>query len=708
LGAELVPKPNDNRLIKVHKVESSLHYIGFPISNNPFRINSEEILHVNVNGINGRYNFLPARRDGGSQKLNLTQTILKLQTIKWRDGAWNMDVFPLRPNGSGVIRPSDCLDMYSGNDEAQQFIVDLVEEARTTHFYAEKTASMLELYRRIADNDDANSTRPRLEHRSMLVVTPTTKQIKGQMMNIVSTISVLYKKGVEGRATAIVFAALAATHGNAFIIVEKCERRNKSTGITTTTYGDISPVKFVECVRDSLGFSTFNGISKNFNASGDATLRRRHAHDTSVTVASIQGLPVTVHRHSIEFDDESGTNEVKVKLLYVFNSGPNRSTGGTDLDVVSRTFNIIDPLARASRSGTLLRPGSPANNIPTLVVMGGELFGRGVRCKDSKHLYPLTDMYFSFDVSDRKQFTMTAEAGIQTSGRVLLTAMRELYLLMRDDESNRPNFHADKANVEYLDFLMSANTQLAYIYTLDYERPNGQVARNATEHMINVLNDPPPGVDFTELEELMCGHLGRTGGRSPRDVMARLTKLGLEEDEVKAYLREQLGIPDHVIPAQHLPGLAEQHTAPLDPYLMTEFNVATSAMHASFSPIMKVANNLAELLNHPVQFRMFLNNRVEVTGKRYIRALLRAILGGRLNDKSPDEQEDLPQNGGRTCYIPRPGLYPRVASLTTEERIAINFGTPVQPQGNDNNQAAAGWIALQDYMFSQNSLDLFA
>jgi hypothetical protein len=91
----------------------------------------------------------------------------------------------------------------------------------------------------------------------------------------------------------------------------------------------------------------------------------------------------------------------------------------------SKLANVNEAYSGLWRYFEKMRSAHPTFKLK-VVVLAGEIGGRGVRYKTAKtHNFYLTDLFFSFDVSRKKQLTMHGELAIQVSGR-LCTLLKDL------------------------------------------------------------------------------------------------------------------------------------------------------------------------------------------------------------------------------------------------------------------------------------------
>jgi hypothetical protein len=674
----LLPSKDMSHIIfKVFKIDTTATYICPGLDDCPFtNPNDPNRTFISINGSTSWPPnddlFLAARRDGAGT-LNQSDTIMVLQNKMIADGTWAANYSgysPMVPNSNGRISVQSYKKAYEHDANAPY--EEIHERAKVTKFHADRKHNMAMVLERL--QYVPFGVDPRSRHRSCLVVNENTKHFNGQLNSAYEMLSCRKDDGTYP-ADSVVFSCLVIEHGVVFLIKE---------------HGAIDPVGFIRAVSSASRHDKKAGtIDKNhigFSHSAClsqcalATVARDHSHDVRVAVDGAG----TLYRHTLE-------NDVSVLYMYY----PNAE------NVVTLNFGLLPAMYHCNRA----HPPEFFNahsgcSVVKLVTIGGAIFSRGVRAKDKEHRCYLTDMWPSFQCSDRFSFPMVACVLIQLGGR-LSTVLNIEQLAFAKETRLVPTMHIDKANWTLYSRWILANRQLMRVFMYDF---NVSGATTALEHMAYIIANPPAdaGTSFSALASMMSHHIGETRGRNPRLLYAPMTRLGVIEDEVRADVREEADLPSGRLVLQ---SLVDQHTAELVPGLHARFARNVVNLIPNLSRSARFIMTLETFKDEPqdptrerdlgplrAKIGISMDNTPLAYGTigHYLRCVICAIRARRFVFTGED-RANLAVNKGTVTIIPTTlAEISSDYSLSDSNQAALNFGTVLDKRGDHTNGGKKG------------------
>jgi hypothetical protein len=351
--------------------------------------------------------------------------------------------------------------------------------------------------------------------------------------------------------------------------------------------------------------------------------------------------------------------------------------------------------------GRLFFKEDSSASVVKLVTIGGEIFSRGIRAKDKGHEFYLTDIWPSFQCSDRFAFTMVASTLIQLVGRInTVTTSKKLKWAKTTDLI--PTIHIDKANWFFLNQWALSNRQLMRVFMYDFSVSGKSTA---LEHMAEIVSNPPDdaGTTFDALATILSRPIGEIRGRIPRVIHARMTRLGVIEDDLRDDISYEANL---CTDPMQVDALIAQHSAEIIPGLRRMFQQTLNDLIPRLSKSARFRSKLVQLRGDVENIHLRGQNGVLSLGtaKSYINALLYALRRRRL--KFADEQ-------GATINLADQGEVVNIPetiqdamnfrNMTEAQKRALNFGyrrdcLGMNTPGGKNGAGSSGFYALCLYI----------
>ena len=661
---------------KVIKIDTSGTYVGLGLQDCPFSDPTDiNRTFVQINGPSNADGspdenlFLAARRDG-SATLNKSDTIMKIQYDMIRNGKWDLAYTPMQPNPSGRINAVSIVKEFADDDQAPY--EEIYELAKITKFHQDKSHNVIQVLERLQDKPQ--NVDPKKRHRSLLVVNETTKRFSGQIQNAMQMIACQNEQDNSFPSDSVVFSALVIQHGNVFMIKED---------------GDINPEGFLAAIKkaakdDKKAKGKCN--SDSLAESKDRWVTNNHANDQEMVIDGSG----TLYRHTLEREGKEDVN-----VLYFFAKNVE--------NVVTFNFELLPAMSFYNNGGSFFKEESSAS-VVKLVTIGGEIFSRGIRAKDKAHEFYLTDIWPSFQCSDRFAFKMVASTLIQLVGRIN-TVMTSKKLEWAKTTDLIPTIHIDKANWFFLKQWALANRQLMRVFMYDF---NESGKTTGLDHMAEILSNPrfsdDAGTTFGALADILSRSIGQIRrSRNPRDIYAPMTRLGVIEDDLRDDISAEA---DLCTDPMQVDALVAQHSAEIIPGLRRMFQQTLNDLIPQLSASARFQSKLEQLRGDVENLHLQgQNGELSVnTARIYINALIYALRKRHLKFAGEQGANLNLADQGEVVTIPETIQDAmNVRNVTEAQKRALNFGSRHDCQGQHNiggkkGNGSAGFYMLCLYI----------